>query len=215
VIRRLAAATALLALAAVLVLFARDTWHWARAVHDADARAALAPISPDAWRADTALPAGLSRGLLGLNDDLAFRQVSMQAVQAAAHPPSTKTQKQRAILESALARIVRSDPNPARASRAADYLGVLLYTDPPSPDQAANPYGDPNQGSSQQTPEQKALAQFLNAVRLDPNNDSAQRNLERMLRLPLPPPHKGVPQPGGGERFGHKGSGARSAGRGY
>ena len=51
--------------------------------------------------------------------------------------------------------------------------------------------------------------------RLDPNDESAQQNLERMLRQPLPPPHKGVPQPGGGERFGHKGSGARSAGRGY
>jgi hypothetical protein len=216
-IRRLVAAAALLALAAVLVLLARDTWHWQRAVHDGDARAARAPISPDAWSADTALPARLSRNLLGLSDDLAFRQVSMRAIAAASHSQSTKTQKQRAITESALARIARSDPNPVRASRAADYLGVLLYTDPPSPDQAANPYGDPTQngGSSQQTPEQKAIAQFLNAVRLDPNDDNAQRNLERMLRQPLPPPRKGVPQPGGGERFGHKGSGARSAGRGY
>ncbi len=216
-IRRLTAAAALLALAATLVLFARDTWHWERAVHDADARAALAPISPAAWNVNTALPAGVARRLLGLDDDLAFRRASMQAIRTASHFPTTKTQKQRSILETALARIVRSDPDPVRASRAADYLGVLLYTDPPSPDQAANPYGDSTQGgpSSQQTPEQKALAQFVNAVRLDPGDDNAQRNLERMLRQPLPPPRRGVPQPGGGERFGHKGSGARSAGRGY
>lgn len=216
-IRRLVAAAALLAAAAVLLLLARDTWRWERAVQDADARAAVAPIAPGAWQADTALPAGLDRRLLGLKDDLAFRQASMQATRAASHQPTTKTQKQRSILEAALARIARSDPDPVRASRAADYLGVLLYTDPPSPDQAANPYDNPTQGgpSSQQTPEQKALAQFLNAVRLDPRNDNAQRNLERMLRQPLPPPHKGVPQPGGGEKFGHKGSGARSPGHGY
>ena len=217
-IRRLVAAAALLALAAVLVLLARDTWRWERAVRDADARAAIAPISPAAWQTNTTLPASLDRRLLGLNDDLAFRQTSMQAIHAASHPPTTtKAQKQRSIIEAALARIARSDPDAARASRAADYLGVLLYSDPPSPDQAANPYGDPTQGgpSSQQTPEQQALAQFLNAVRLDPNDDNAQRNLERMFRQPLPPPRRGVPQPGGGEKFGHKGSGARSPGRGY
>jgi hypothetical protein len=216
-IRRLAAAAALLAVAAVLVLLARDTWRWERAVQDADARAAVGPIAPTAWQADSALPAGLDRRLLGLDDDLAFRQASMQAIRTASHLPTTKTQKQRSILEAALARIARSDPDPARASRAADYLGVLLYTDPPSPDQAANPYDNPTQGgpSSQLTPEQKALAQFLNAVRLDPNDDNAQRNLERMFRQPLPPPHKGVPQPGGGEQVGHKGSGARSPGHGY
>ena len=37
-IRRLAAAAALLAVAAALILLARDTWRWERAVHDADAR---------------------------------------------------------------------------------------------------------------------------------------------------------------------------------
>ncbi len=216
-IRRLVGAAALLVVATALVLLARDTWRWERAVHDADARAALAPISPAAWQADATLPAGLARRLLGLSDDLAFRRASMEAIRTASRAATTGSQKQRSILESALARIARSDPNPTRASRAADYLGVLLYSDPPSPDQAANPYGDPTQGgpSSQQTPEQKALAQFVNAVRLDPGDDSAQRNLERMLRQALPPPRKGVPQPGGGEKFGHKGSGARAPGHGY
>ena len=56
VIRRLAAAGAMLAVAALLVLLARDVWHWQRAVGDADARAAIAPISPNAWQANTTLP---------------------------------------------------------------------------------------------------------------------------------------------------------------
>jgi hypothetical protein len=217
VIRRLTAAAVLLTVAVFLILVARDSWHWERAVHDADARAAIAPVSPDAWRADATLPAGLSRRLLGINDDLAFRRTLMRAIRTASHPPTTKTQKQRSIVESALARIARNDRDPVRASRAADYLGVLLYSDPPAPDQAANAYEDPTQQgpSNQQTPEQKAMVQFLNAVRLDPGNDNAQRNLEQMLRQPQPPPHQGIPQPGGGERFGHKGSGARPPGHGY
>ena len=42
----------------------------------------------------------------------------------------------------------------------------MLYTDPPSPDQAANPYEASQSGlTTQQTPEQKALEQFLLARR--------------------------------------------------
>jgi hypothetical protein len=217
VIRRLVAAAAMLVASVFLVLLARDVWHWDRAIHDADTRAAMAPVSPAAWQAETTLPSGLSRRLLGIDDDLFFRATLMRAIHAASHFQSTSTQKQRSIIETALARIARNDSDPVRASRAADYLGVLLYTDPPSPDQSANAYQDPSQSgpSNQQTPEQKAMGQFLTAVRLDPANDNAQRNLERMLRQPQPPPHQGSPQPGGGDKFGHKGSGARPPGNGY
>jgi hypothetical protein len=131
--------------------------------------------------------------------------------------PSTKTQNQRSYVESALARIVRGDSDAVRAARAADYLGVLLYAEPPTPSQAANAYADPSQSgpSDQLTPEQKATLQFATAVRLDPTDDNAARNLELMLRMPQPAPHQGSPQAGGGERFGHKGSGARPPGYGY
>lgn len=216
-IRRLVAAAAMLAAAVFLVLLARDVWHWQRTLHDADARAAVAPLSPSAWNAQTTLPSSLTRRLLGINDDLAYRKTLMEAIHLSSRLPTTSTQKERSIVETSLARIARNDADPVRASIAADYLGVMLYTDPPSPDQAANAYQDPSQSgpSNQATPEQKAMAEFLNAVRLDPNNDNAQRNLERMLHQPLPPPHKGTPQPGGGEKFGHKGSGARPPGHGY
>jgi hypothetical protein len=217
VIGRLVAAAAMLVAAVFLVLLARDVWHWDRAIHDADARAAVAPISDAAWRSQSTLPAALTRRLLGINDDLVFRRAMVQAIRTASRPATTSSQKQRSILETTLARIARDDPDKARASRAADYLGVLLYSDPPTPDQAANAYQDPTQSgpSNQLTPEQKAMVQFLNAVRLDPGNDNAQRNLERMLHQPQPPPHQGSPQPGGGDKFGHKGSGARPPGHGY
>jgi hypothetical protein len=216
VTRRLLAAAVMLLAAAFLTLLARDTWHWSRAMHDADARAAIAPVSPNAWRADATLPSGLAKRLLGIDDDLAFRATAMRALQTASHTPSAKTQKARSVVEAALARIARGG-DPVRGSIAAGYLGVLLYADPPSPDQAANAYVDPTQTgpSNQQTPEQRAQVQFENAVRLDPGNDNAQRNLELMLRQPTPAPHHGSPQAGGGERLGRNGSGARPAGRGY
>jgi hypothetical protein len=214
--RRLVAAAAMLLAAAFLMLLARDTWHWSRAMHDADARAAVAPVSPDAWQAEATLPSNLSRRLLGIDGDIAFRSTAMRALHAASQPPSNKSQKARSVLESALARIARGT-DPVRGSIASDYLGVLLYADPPTPDQAANAYVDPTQAgpSNQQTPEQRAQVQFENAVRLDPGNDNAQRNLELMLRQPTPAPHQGSPQAGGGEQLGRKGSGARPAGHGY
>ena len=216
-IRRLVAAAVMLAAAVVLVLVAHDAWHWQRALGDADMRASVGPIAPRAWESDSILPAGLTRRLLGIDDDLAFRGAVMRAIDTAPLQVTTKNQKQRAWNETALSRIAHGSGDPVRASIAADYLGVLRYADPPSPDQTANAYVDPTQSgpSNQLTPEQKAMAEFLNAVRLDPNDDNAQRNLELMLRQPQPPPHQGSPQAGGGDRNGHKGSGARPAGRGY
>jgi hypothetical protein len=216
-IRRLVAAAVMLAAAVFLALLARDTWHSSRAVADADARAAVEPVSADAWRTDTTLPAAVTRRLLGIGDDVAFRRTAVRAIAMADQLPSPKTAKQRSFVETALARIARADSDPVRAARAADYLGVLLYFDPPTPEQAANAYEDPSQSgpSSQLTPEQKATVQFATAVRLDPTDDNAARNLELMLRLPAPAPHQGSPQAGGGEHFGHKGSGARPPGYGY
>jgi hypothetical protein len=216
VIVRLTAAAAMLLTAVLLLMLARDTWHWQHAIADADARASLVVISPDAWRADTSLPHDPARRLLGINDDLEYRATLMRAAFFASHQLDSKTLKERAIVETALQRLAGDTTEPVRASRAADLLGVLRYSDPPSPDQVENAYeGDQSGQSTQLTPEHKAMAQFLAAVRVDPGNDSAERNLELMLRQPLPPPHKGVPQAGGGDRAGRKGSGAQDPGHGY
>jgi hypothetical protein len=217
VIGRLVVAAVMLVAAAFLALFAHDVWRWQRAVDDADVRATAGHVAPTAWGADTALPASWTRGLLGLDDDLTFRETAMRALAQVDQQGNEQNQKRRGITETALGRIIRNDTNAVRASQAADYLGVLLYNDPISPDQAANAYQDPSQSgpSDLQTPEQKATVQFVAAVRLDPADDNAARNLELMLRRPEPLSNQGAPKAASGERLGNKGSGAREAGHGY
>ena len=214
---RLGAAAGMLAVALLLALYARDVWRWQRAVEDADARARLGHVAPTAWRADTVLPQSWSRSRLGLDDDLVFRRTTALALTHVSEQGTADNQKTRGIIETALARIARNDTNHVRASQAADILGVLLYNDPISPDQAANAYQDPQETGpdEQKTPEEKAESQFITAVRLDPANENAARNLELMLRRPGPPPHRGAPKAAAGEHLGNKGSGAREAGHGY
>ena len=215
-IRRLVAACVLLAASVFLMLLARDVWHWQRAMADADARASVGAVSPAAWNAHATLPHDPARRLLGLNDDIEYRGTATLAAELAANEVTPKTFKERAVIETALQRIGADTSDPQRASLAADLLGVLRYTDPPSPDQVESAYeGDQSGRTTQQTPEQKALEQFLLAVRLDPNDDNAQRNLELMLRQPAPPQHKSIPHAGGGDRAGRKGSGAQDPGHGY
>lgn len=216
-IGRFLLAAAMLAVAVVLLLFARDAWHWQRAMRDADARAAVGFVQPRAWNAHTTLPASAVRRILAVDDDVAFRQLMSRALLAQAHQPTSEARRGRSILESALARFTRDDTSPARAASAADDLGVLLYFDPPTPSNAKNPYQNPNQAapSGAQTPSQKALAQFELAVRLDPADATAQRNLETLLRASQKSKKQQTPRAGAGDRFGTKGSGARLPGHGY
>ena len=215
-IRRLVAAGVMLVVAAFLVLLARDSWQWEHTMADADVRASIGPIPPTAWEADPILPRGLARRLLGVDDDIEYRATLMRGLAFASREVDPKTLKERAIVETALQRISADTSAPERASLSADLLGVLRYADPPSPDQVESAYeGDQSTPTTQLTPEQRAMTQFLVAVRIDPGNENALRNLELMLRQPQPPPHKSVPQAAGGDRAGRKGSGAQDPGHGY
>jgi hypothetical protein len=211
---RLVAALLLTGCAVFLLLLARDVWHWGRAMHDADARAAVQPVGPDAWNADTVLPGSLVRGVLGINDDLAFRKAVMDTATLIRHHGGSGNQQ--ILVETALAHVVLTDPSHARASIAADYLGVLLYGDHTSPQRAISPYyNSKNPGSTSQTPEQKAIAEFQTAVRLDPGNANAKKNLETLLHTSKPQSQKSQPKPGSGDKVGSKGSGHQLPGYGY
>lgn len=210
---RLSVAVLLAGCGLIFLLLARDTWHWARAMRDADARTSVQLIGPDAWTADTILPGSWVRSLLGIDDDLAFRRAVLDAIRLIQHHGFGN---ERVLVETELARIVLSDPSKVRASEAADYLGVLLYDDHAAPQQAISPYNPKQPAASPQTPAQKALAEFETAVRLDPNNANAKKNLELLLdQQGRPQSQKGTPNPGTGDKVGTKGSGQQSPGYGY
>jgi hypothetical protein len=210
----LAAAFLAAVCAIFLLVLARDVWHWGRALQDADARASVQPVGVRAWSADTVLPGGFVRSALGIDDDLAFRSAVMGAIDLLRRHGGTGNQH--VVVETALARVVLTDRNRARASVAADYLGVLLYGDHNSPQRAISPYYNPkNPGSSSDSPEQKAIAEFETAVRLDPNDADAKKNLEVLLYQSKPQSQKGQPKPGTGDKIGSKGSGHQAPGYGY
>jgi hypothetical protein len=215
-IRRLVAAGVMLVLAVALLLAARDAFRWQQAMDDADARAALGPVPAKAWDASTVYPSSLVRRVLGVNDDVAFRATAEQALFQAVRVPNEQQAKERAVIESALARMSRDDSEPLRAAAAADDLGVLFYYDPPTPANAQNPYQNPSTtASGSASPSERAESEFTLAVRLDPLNDNALRNLEMMLRAISPSSKNQTPRSGQGDRLGAKGSGSRLPGHGY
>jgi hypothetical protein len=219
--RRIALAVLLVALAVALVLLAHDTWRWGRAVSDGDRRAAVEQVGPDTWSASTVLPSSVVRGVLGVNDDLDYRRTVASAIREIILAPTAQgaSAKQAVVVETALARLSQTDPNPVRASRAADYLGLLLYAERNNPQNVISPYQNAKDAASgktrDDTPEEKARVEFELAVRLDPANDDAKRHLELLLHQVVPPSERISPRPGSGEQLGSKGSGSRPAGYGY
>jgi hypothetical protein len=199
--RRLVAGGVCLGLAALATLMARDVWSWQTALRDADLRAEVRRVDGSTWSADTALPFGVARRVLGIDDDLAYRALLSRASDLVASRPSTDRPLRQLPVEVALERL-EAGADTARASQAANLLGVLVYN------RAAQPGPQP--------PEQKALREFQNAVRLDPSNETAKRNLELVLqRLRRAPPARGRAGVSGGDRVGRSGAGIAPPGQGY
>lgn len=213
IVLRAVAALVLIGCSAMLALLARDVWHWQRAIADADARTAVQALGGNPYAARTALPSGFVEGLLGISKDVTFRNAILKAIRVGGQNPTAFTLESRLLIETALVRIVRDDPDRHRASMAADYLGVLLYQDRLSPKQAINPYGKPDQAQS--SPEDRALQEFAQAIQLDPGNADAKKNLEAMLQSVHPPNKSSTPNPGNGKQVQSHGSGSRPPGAGY
>jgi hypothetical protein len=202
---RLLLAVVLVALAVLLGLLARDGWAWRNAIHDGDARASMRAVPADSWKTDEILPFHLARRALAVGDDVAFRRSLMLAIAAANRTVDEKTRRLRAPVEAELARIEKQDGDHFRASRAANALGVLFFTDP----------GDPAAQAGEPTQPERALAEFRNAVTLDPGNVTAKRNLELMLQQIRTQSPQGSHKPGGGQKAGNRGAGVGPPGYGF
>jgi hypothetical protein len=156
------------------------------------------------WTTSELAPFGLTRRLLGVDDDLAFRRAVAAFHRARTGIPSFDTGLQgtalRVAAEAELAREIRDDTNGPRASAAANLLGVLSVIDATSP-------------AESQTPIERSIFEFEDAIHLDPGNEQAKTNLELLYQLASPP---NAPQ-GSIFRQGHSHAGASASmpGHGY
>ena len=199
----LAAAAALcLALAAIAALAARDAGAWESSLRSGDV-AASAPSSPS-WTPDQLAPFGLTRRFLGIDDDLGFRRAVLAYHRARTWIPSFDSglegTARRVEAEAELARAIRNDTNRRRASAAANLLGVLSVIDATSP-------------AGSQTPIERSIFEFEDAIHLDPGNEQAKTNLELLYQLTSPAntPRGSVFRQGRS----HAGASASSPGHGY
>jgi len=191
----------LAAWAAVLALLAADVAGARSALRHGDT--AFPSRAADAsWSDRSATFGGLARDLLGIGDDIRYRQ----ALQLYRSIPSSagsfdngqSRRIARGIAQAALSRVEQGDRNPTRASRAATLLALLALS-------------GGGAGASDQ-----ALEELQNAVRLDGKNADAKFDLELLLRMLVA---HGVRQGQGsgaaGRSSGHRGAGLGTPGRGY
>jgi hypothetical protein len=192
---------------ALAILLASDVRGWRDAVAAGDA--SFARAAPASWTPETAVPFGAGRWLLGVGHDLAYRHAlalyRKRDSGSATYGGGYLRVESRGRAESALASVVQNDPNPRRASRAATLLGVLAYGDPPVPGVAGAP-----------SPQDVALADFRNALRLDPANDTAKADLElALVSRGIAVSRSGKKAGRGKERGGNRGAAYGASGRGY
>ena len=200
---RLLVALLLSLLAVCVALFAADLRAWRDAMRDGDVRYAAGDLRGLEWQASTTLPPGLSRRLLGVDDDRALRD-SVLAFRRVSRGPNDVLRKRRAraLAEGELLEVANHG-SPMQASQASNLLGVLTFADATSGRRAA-------------TPVERTVVAFREAVRLDPGNVDAKTNLELLLRLIESRGQRLGPNPNPGPRgSGRHGAGTGAPGRGY
>ena len=200
---RLVTGGALLAAAAVSAVLAVDVRTTHRALRDGDVVYAASP-SHASWRADATFR-GLTRSLLGIDDDLRVRAALRLATAAdSSHlrlDNGVAVETLRARAQDALARVASSSDH-AVASQARTLLGILTFST------SAN--------GTDQSGVDAALAAFTDAIRADPSNAEAKYDLELLLRLTsVEGTRVGKGEGGGFGRGGRRGSGGGTPGRGY
>jgi len=196
------------AVAAVLLLLAAfDVQRWDERVAEDDVRFGTAPGAADLWQPATLLPGDPVRRLLGVGDDLRYRD----AVQAffASHPrePAFQHPELEAARVDAQVRLraaAEAESNLERRSELINLLGALATAVAPRQEQ-------------QRRVESldAAAAFFTEAVRLDRTNQDAMYNLEVVLRRLQDEP-RSFESPGGRlPRDEASMGGLRDAGSGY
>jgi hypothetical protein len=155
----------------VLVLLALDAHAWGVRFRADDLRFRVDPTSHALWRVSDLSPDGFDRGLLGVRDDVEYRQALQQfrigrPLDQIGTPDVTA---HRVDAQIQLTQFVSNHNDPARASQVDNLLGVLGF------------------GLGAQDPrlrasfDNNAVTAFRNAVVADPSDDDAFYNLEYAL----------------------------------
>lgn len=195
----------MLALALLLVALAADLLRWERELERGDASyVSGASIQAAAWEPQTTLPAGMSRSLLAVDDDVAYRGALRRFWLSGPRQPIREFSDvtRRTGAEREVARVAENDTNRSRRAQLAILRGALLL------EEARN---SPVQ---REVFVRRAVSEFRRAAALDPDSEDTLYNLELALRLlrragsdsgegqgsrsPLPAPGAGAATSGGG-----------------
>ena len=188
-----------------LVALASDVLRWDRELARGDAVFATgAPVRQAAWEPETTLPAGVSRSVLAVGDDLAYRTAVRRFWLSRPRDPIRvfADVTRRTGAEREVARVAEQDASPARRAHLAILRGALLLEE--ARDSPAQ----------REVFVRRAISEFKRAATLDPGDEDALYDLELALRLlrrsgsgpgeggasrsPLPAPGAGAATSGSG-----------------
>ena len=173
--RWLIAAVAALAAGICLVLLAVDVGRWNTAFARDDVRFKVQPTRSDLWKPRTLVPFHAAKRLLGVDDDLFYRQTLRHFYLAQPRANKylhTNIDTIRSEATVALAEYIREGTSQARRSQAANLLGILGL--------ALAATDDPGQRLRFLL---FASREFRGALTFDQSNEDAKFNLELTLRL--------------------------------
>lgn len=194
----------LVAAAVVVAGLAIDVLRVERQVASSDVQFTSRLDRSTSWTADTILPAGVSRGMLGLDDDLRYRRAVQRFWLSNPRAPLRVFEDvtRRAGAERELAELAEGSVSNVQLSLLVTMRGGLLLEEARSTP------------SQREVFVRRAIEQFQHAITVDPTNDDAVHNLELSLKLlrqtgqgegaetegrsPLPSPGAGAATSGGG-----------------
>jgi hypothetical protein len=156
-----------------LVVLAVDVVRSHEALASGDDDYVTTPKEGGLWQPGTLGASTISRKVLGVDDDLSFRE-AVRALRVSQRDEPTDSSPEailrRAKAQKLLQDVSTSDPDPRRRSRAMSLLSVLLLSTPAADQE------------ERATTQRVALANLQKAIEIDPTNDEAKYNLEVVLR---------------------------------
>jgi hypothetical protein len=191
--------------ALVLAVLALDVLRTPAELTTDDARFHTAPLRQGGLWEVGFLPRDGSESVLGLEDDVFFRELSGLYLKVEPgridYQGFPELESMRAKAQYELTRLSREERDPVRQSRLLTLYGVMTLDDRPL------------DKLERETMIRKAISAFRNAIELDPTNVDAKTNLEAALSV-FPPIGIAGANPTGGANQGNT-SGQGSVGTGY